>query len=57
MSERVITGLDGPNRAAIGRTLSMSATTTASVLVAAALSALDMASALGLSRSIPGECH
>ena len=57
MSERENTALGGPNRAAIGRTLSMSAATTASVLVAVALAAIDMASALGLSRSIPGEHH
>ena len=57
MSERENTDLGGPNRAAIGRTLSMSAATTASVLVAVALAAIDMASALGLSRSIPGDCH
>lgn len=57
MSERDYTDLGGPNRAAIGRTLNMSAATTASVLVAVALAAIDMGSALGLSRSIPGERH
>lgn len=57
MSERETTDLGGPNRAAIGRTPSMSAATTASAFVAAALAAIDMASALCLSRSIQGECH
>ena len=57
MSERENTDLGGPNRAAIGRALSMSAAAAASVLVAVALAEIDLASALGLSRSIPGECH
>ncbi len=57
MNEREYTVLAGPNRAAIGRTLSMSAAPAAPVLVAFALAAIDLASALGLSRSIPGECH
>jgi hypothetical protein len=57
MNERAYTNLGGPNRTAIGRTLSMSAATTASVLVAVALAAIDIGSALGLSRSIPGERH
>lgn len=57
MNEREYTVLAGPNRAAIGRALSMSAAAAASVLVAIALAAIDLASALGLSRSIPGECH
>lgn len=56
MNERAYTVLAGPNRAAIGRTLSMSAAPAAPVLVAFALAAIDLASALGLSRSIPGEC-
>lgn len=57
MSKRENTDLGVPHRAAIGRTLSMSAATTAFVLVAVALAAIDMASALGHSRSIPGERH
>lgn len=57
MNEREYTVLADPNRESIGRTLSMSAAAAASVLVAIALAAIDLASALGLSRSIPGECH
>ena len=57
MNEREYTVLAGPNRAAIGRALSMSAAAAASVLVAVALAAIDVASALGLSRCIPEECH
>ena len=57
MNEREYTVLAGPNRAAIGRTFSMSAAAAASDLVAVALEAIDLAGALGLSRSIPGECH
>jgi len=57
MNEREYTVLAGPNRAAIGRALSMSAAAAASVLVAVALAAIDLAVALGLSRSIPGEHH
>jgi hypothetical protein len=57
MNEREYVFLAGPNRAAIGRTISMSAAAAASVLVAVALAAIDLASARGHSRSIPGECH
>jgi hypothetical protein len=57
MNERQYNVLAGPNRAAIGHTLKTSASAAASVLVAVALAEIDMASALGLSRSIPGECH
>jgi hypothetical protein len=57
MNEREYTVLVGPNRTAIGRTLSMSAAAAAPVFVSIALAAIDLASALGLSRSIPGECH
>lgn len=57
MNERQYIVLAGPNRAAIGRTLRTSASTAASVLVAVALAEIDLARALGLSRSIPGECH
>lgn len=57
MKELEYTVLTGPNRAAIGRTLSMSAAAAASDLVAIALAAIDLAGALALSRSIPGECH
>ena len=57
MNERECTVLVGPIRTAIGRTLSMSAAAAATVLVSIALAAIDLASALGLSRSIPGECH
>lgn len=57
MSERENKDLGDPNRAAIGRTLSMSAAAAAPILVSIALAAIDLASALGLSRSIPGECH
>lgn len=57
MNEREYTVLVGPNRTAIGRTLSMSAAAAAPILVSIALAAIDLASALGLSRSIPGECH
>jgi hypothetical protein len=56
MNEREYTVLAGPNRAAIGHTLSMSAAAAASDLVAVALEAIDLAGALGLSRPIPGEC-
>lgn len=57
MNEREYTVLVGPNRTAIGRTLSMSAAAAAPVLASIALAAIDLASALGLSRSIPGEYH
>ncbi len=57
MNEREYTVLVGPNRTAIGRTLSMSAAAAAPVLASIALAAIDLASAPGLSRSIPGECH
>lgn len=57
MNEREYTVLVGPNRTAIGRTLSMSAAAAAPVLASIALAAIDLASALGLSRSIPGKCH
>ena len=57
MNEREYIVLGGPNRAAIRRTLSMSAAAAVSVLVAVALAAIDLANALGLSRSVPGECH
>lgn len=57
MNERKYTVLGDPNRAVIGRTLRMSAAAAASVFVAVALTAVGLASALGLSRSIPGECH
>jgi hypothetical protein len=57
MNECEYTVFVSPNRAAIGRTLGVSAAAAASVLVAVALAAIDLASALGRSRSIPGECH
>lgn len=57
MNGRQYIVLAGPNRAAIGHTLRTSASTAASVLVAVARAAIDLASALGRSRSIPGECH
>lgn len=57
MNEREYTFPGGPNCAAIGRTLSMSAAAAAPVLVAVAFAAIDLASALGLSHAIRGECH
>ena len=57
MNERESTIEDGPNGAATGRALSRSAAAAASILVVDALAAGDLAGALGLSSSIPGECH
>jgi hypothetical protein len=57
MSKWESTDLGGLDREAIRRTLSMSAATIASVLMAVAFAAIDMDSALGLSHSVPGECH
>jgi hypothetical protein len=53
MTEHEYTVLGGPNRAAIGRALSMIAAAAASVLVALALAAIDLARALGLSHMVP----
>lgn len=46
MSEREFTSLGGPNRAAIGHKLRISAAAAAFVLVDHALAAIDLASAL-----------
>lgn len=53
MIEHEYSVLGGPNRAAIGRTLSMIAAASASILVALALAAIDLARTLGLSHAIP----
>lgn len=53
MTEHEYTVLGGPNRAAIGRALSLIAAAAASVLVALALAAIDLARTLGLSHMVP----
>lgn len=53
MSEHEYTLLGGPNRAAIGRTLSLIAAAAASILVAVLLAAIDLARALGLANAVP----
>ena len=53
MQEHEYSVLGGLNRAAIGRTLSLIAAAAASVLVALALAAIDIARALGIGQSIP----
>lgn len=53
MIEHEYSVLGGPNRAAIGRTLSLIAAAASSILVAVALAAIDLARTLGLSHPIP----
>ena len=53
MNEHEYTLLGGPNRAAIGRTLSLIAAAAASILVAVLLAAIDLARTLGLANSVP----
>jgi hypothetical protein len=53
MIEHEYSVLGGPNRAAIGRTLSLVAAAASSILVAFALAALDLARTLGLANAIP----
>ena len=53
MQEHEYSVLGGLNRAAMGRTLSLIAAAAASVLVALALAAIDIARALGIGQSIP----
>jgi SMODS-associating 2TM, beta-strand rich effector domain len=53
MIEHEYSVLGGPNRAAIGRTLSLIAAAASSILVALALAAIDLARTLGLSHAIP----